>query len=173
MAGEINEMIEIYTSQGIAEPDACTVLRVLAKYPDFFVDHMLVHELGLMPPRRGESPFRDALTTLLAFIIFGCAPLLPYMASVSAAATGLHDARFLRAVLLAAGGLFLLGWMKARRPPRAHGTPARAARRALTGRSARQSKHIQNAWLAHGLRVAGSGTLAGLVALWIGASLQA
>ena len=47
--GEIQEMLHIYTSYGISEDDAKKVAETLAKYPDFWVDHMLLHEIGILP----------------------------------------------------------------------------------------------------------------------------
>ena len=48
--GEIQEMIHIYTDYGISEEDAENVARTLSKYPDFWIDHMLLHEIGILPP---------------------------------------------------------------------------------------------------------------------------
>lgn len=46
MEGEKHEMIELYMKSGITEEDATLVIETLSKYRDFFVDHMLVVELG-------------------------------------------------------------------------------------------------------------------------------
>jgi vacuolar iron transporter family protein len=43
-------MIEIYTKKGMTLEDARTVVMTMSKYPDIFVDTMMVEELGLMPP---------------------------------------------------------------------------------------------------------------------------
>ena len=48
--GEIQEMIHIYTEYGISEEDAETVAKTLSKYPDFWIDHMLLHEIWILPP---------------------------------------------------------------------------------------------------------------------------
>ncbi|MCP4099743.1 MAG: hypothetical protein GY748_26305, partial [Planctomycetaceae bacterium] len=38
--GEIQEMIQIYTEKGIKQSDAEKMLRKMAKYPEFFINHM-------------------------------------------------------------------------------------------------------------------------------------
>ena len=40
--GEVQEMIDIYREKGVARKDAETILRTMAKYPRFFIDHMMV-----------------------------------------------------------------------------------------------------------------------------------
>ena len=35
--------------KGMSEEDATTIIGTMVKYKEFFVDHMLVMELGLMP----------------------------------------------------------------------------------------------------------------------------
>ena len=42
-------MVEIYMERGLSEEDATTIINTMAKYKEFFVDHMMVMELGLMP----------------------------------------------------------------------------------------------------------------------------
>lgn len=47
--GEVEEMYWIYKSHGFSDLDAKTVADTLSKYRDFWVDHMLVHEVGVFP----------------------------------------------------------------------------------------------------------------------------
>ena len=47
--GEIQEMLHIYTEYGLSETDALAVAKTLAKYPEFWIDHMLLHEIGIVP----------------------------------------------------------------------------------------------------------------------------
>ncbi len=47
--GEIQEMVCIYNNYGISDKDAEIVARTLSKYKDFWVDHMLLHEIGILP----------------------------------------------------------------------------------------------------------------------------
>src|SRR5210317_1015118 len=49
--GEIQEMIDIFRVKGGMEhEDAKLVIETLARYPDFFVDIMMAHELELQVP---------------------------------------------------------------------------------------------------------------------------
>lgn len=58
-AGEIEEMVEIYMGKGISREDAEIILNTMAKYPDFFVDHMLIQELDIKPVEEGDSPVKN------------------------------------------------------------------------------------------------------------------
>ena len=48
LQGEIKEMVDLYVEKGISQPDAENIISTMSKYPEFFVDHMMVQELGLM-----------------------------------------------------------------------------------------------------------------------------
>ena len=48
--GEIQEMIDIYTSNGMSPEDAKLCIETMAKYDDFFVDVMMMQELELQVP---------------------------------------------------------------------------------------------------------------------------
>jgi VIT1/CCC1 family predicted Fe2+/Mn2+ transporter len=45
--GEVSEMIEIFEEKGLTNADAKVVVETMAKYKDFFVDVMMMHELDL------------------------------------------------------------------------------------------------------------------------------
>ncbi len=78
--GEINEMVELYTQKHkIHELDANNILRAMAKYKDFFVDHMMVIELGLLPPDEKSNAIQKGIVTFFSFLIFGIIPLLTYV----------------------------------------------------------------------------------------------
>ena len=49
-AGEKREMVELYMKRGMTEADAESVIHVIGKYNEFFLEVMMVEELGLMPP---------------------------------------------------------------------------------------------------------------------------
>ena len=53
--GEIDEMIEIYKANGVEDNDAHTVANILSKYHDFWIEHMLLHELRLIPVDQDAS----------------------------------------------------------------------------------------------------------------------
>ncbi|KAK3278055.1 hypothetical protein CYMTET_13975 [Cymbomonas tetramitiformis] len=79
MEGEKREMIEKYMEYGFTKEHATEVIEICANYPDFFLDNMLVHELGLMPPDDNDSPWKNGVVTFLAFCLFGFVPLTAYI----------------------------------------------------------------------------------------------
>jgi hypothetical protein len=54
--GEKREMVELYIKRGMTETDAENVIEIMSKYKNFFLDVMMVEELGLMPPDEDDSP---------------------------------------------------------------------------------------------------------------------
>lgn len=74
--GEIKEMVDLYMEKGFSEEEAEHILRIMAKHRDFFIDHMMVEELGLMSPDEDESPMKNGLVMFLSFLTFGIIPLL-------------------------------------------------------------------------------------------------
>jgi len=57
--GERREMVEIYTNKGgMSPPDATLVIDTLLRYPRFFIDNMVVWELGLLPLTKDFSVLR-------------------------------------------------------------------------------------------------------------------
>lgn len=77
--GEITEMIELYVNKhNIERDDANTIIRTMAKYKDFFVDHMMVIELDLMPPDEQSMAIKNGLVTFTSFLFFGVIPILFY-----------------------------------------------------------------------------------------------
>lgn len=77
--GEVKEMVDLYVEKGIAVEDAENIINTMAKYPKFFVDHMMVQELGLMPPDDEDSPLKGSIVIFVSFLIFGLVPLLAYV----------------------------------------------------------------------------------------------
>ena len=80
LQGEVKEMVELYVEKGISKPDAETIIGTMAKYPDFFVDHMMVEELGLISPDEDENPLKGSIVIFVSFLVFGLVPLLSYVA---------------------------------------------------------------------------------------------
>ena len=50
--GEIEEMVKIYEERGMSTDDAELIVNLMADHPDFFVDIMMVEELGMQVPGR-------------------------------------------------------------------------------------------------------------------------
>jgi len=52
-------MVDIYTNKGgMSPPDATLVIDTLLRYPRFFIDNMVVWELGLLPLTKDFSVLR-------------------------------------------------------------------------------------------------------------------
>ena len=75
--GEIQEMLHIYTEYGLSETDALTVAKTLAKYPEFWVDHMLLHEIGIAPNKRETDDDGSIYTIMLPHLSFFVSFLVP------------------------------------------------------------------------------------------------
>lgn len=110
--GEVNEMVEIYIEKGFSKEDAETIIKTMAKNTDFFVSHMLVQELGIMPPDDDDSPLKSGLITFCSFIVFGFIPLLAFLIMNSTDAE--FAAQFGTACALTAATLIALGVVKAK-----------------------------------------------------------
>jgi vacuolar iron transporter family protein len=79
--GEKKEMVELYESKGIAKKDATSMVEIMSKYKEAWVDLMMVEELGIMQSK--ESPVKNAVVTFLSFCIFGFVPLLAYVLALN------------------------------------------------------------------------------------------
>ena len=113
--GEVQEMIQIYVKKGMSQIDAELILRTMVKYQDFFIDHMMIQELELQPPSGNEQPAKGGCVTLLSFMVFGCIPLISYVAfSEIDYDEGTTDPKFIISILLTAITLFCLGIFKAK-----------------------------------------------------------
>lgn len=111
---EINEMVELYKAKGFSEEEAKKVLEIMARNKDFFVDHMLVQELGVMAPETdGPSPLKQGAVMFGAFIGFGLVPLISYIILSTVKFSGFNPL-FLIACILTGCALFLLGVLKSK-----------------------------------------------------------
>jgi len=147
MKGEIEEMIDLYIAKGVSETDARIIINTLAKYPEAFLDHMMVEELGLLPPEadQGFSPAKAGMVTMASFMAFGSVPLLPYLIALI---PGLHmsaKAQLWASVVATIFTLFMLG--------------------AFKGKTVEIKK---SAWWRSGLLMAFNGTMAAVVGYAIG-----
>jgi len=110
--GEVKEMIDLYKEQGFSEEDASQVMAIMKGNRKFFIDHMMVQELGLMPAGEDDSPLKQGAVMFCAFFLFGLVPLLSYIAL--SAAKDESDFLFGIACGLTAIALFALGAIKSR-----------------------------------------------------------
>jgi VIT1/CCC1 family predicted Fe2+/Mn2+ transporter len=110
--GEKREMVELYMKRGMSKEDAESVIEVMSKYKNFFLDVMMVEELGLMPPDDDDSPAKNGLVTFVSFVLFGFIPLLPYV--LGGATKASDGANFAAACVLTAATMLALGAAKAK-----------------------------------------------------------
>lgn len=106
--GEKQELVELYISKGMSEEDAKTVTEIISKNKDTWVDIMMVEELGIIEEE--DSPLKNAIVTLLSFIIFGFIPVLTYVLSKFIPNIQLNT--FMLSTLLTSLTLFTLGALK-------------------------------------------------------------
>ena len=104
------ELEELYIDKGMSERDAKTVVGIIAKNKDVWVDIMMVEELGII--ESDESPLKNAIATFSSFSIFGFIPLLAHV--LSQFIPILQQNTFLFATLLTGITLFALGALKVR-----------------------------------------------------------
>eukprot|EP00929_Paragymnodinium_shiwhaense_P058612 TRINITY_DN29361_c0_g1_i1.p1 TRINITY_DN29361_c0_g1~~TRINITY_DN29361_c0_g1_i1.p1 ORF type:complete len:300 (-),score=73.09 TRINITY_DN29361_c0_g1_i1:115-960(-) len=112
--GEINEMIDIYKEKGLTHEDATLVANTLSKYEDFWVEHMMLTEIGMMPPEGGPGQaMLQGVIMFMSFLFMGALPLVAYVLGMIL----IHDETPANAMVItcgaSVGSLFLLGVMKA------------------------------------------------------------
>jgi DNA damage-binding protein 1 len=76
---QIKEMKELYMEEGVSAADATLILTTMAKYKTFFVNHMMVMELGMKAPDEGDNPWMNGAITFTSFVGFGSVPLISYL----------------------------------------------------------------------------------------------
>lgn len=81
---EKNEMYNIYTTRyGFSDEDAKSLVNLTFKNKRFFLEHMMVEELGLIANGDDKSsPVKRALIMFLSFMIFGIIPLVGFSLSI-------------------------------------------------------------------------------------------
>lgn len=100
--GEYREVREIFARKGFHGATLNRIVEVITQNRDVWIDTMLEEELNLQ--RVAASPWRAALVTFIAFVIFGSIPLIPFFLPM-------FPARhlFLTSAGLSAGAFALLG----------------------------------------------------------------
>lgn len=109
--GEVKEMVEIYQEKGIPEEDAQSIVEIMSKHRDAFIDIMMVEELGIL--QSDDSPVKNGIITFLSFVIFGFIPLFSYVvAAVLPFIEITPSVSFAMAIVLTGATLFGLGAAK-------------------------------------------------------------
>lgn len=75
--GERAELYEIYLKRGYSEEDALRLTEIQTRERERWIEAMMIDELGMLKDER--NPLRNALATLVAFIVAGSVPLLIYL----------------------------------------------------------------------------------------------
>ncbi len=70
-------MKEIYLKKGLKEDEATTLVNILEKNPNYWVDVMMVEELGIL--HSDDDPVKNAIVTFISFVLFGFMPVSPYL----------------------------------------------------------------------------------------------
>lgn len=145
---EKTEMRDIYTDRyGFTEEDARLMVDVSFKYQKFFIQHMMVEELGLMSSDEGTTPIRRGLVMFVSFSVFGLVPLAGFVGWVVMMGHNVSNAAAMSvACVMSLVTLFILGDFKGR----------------LVGQNA----------VTSGILMAFNGVAAGLIAYGIGSFLQ-
>merc|ERR1719473_748151 len=119
--GEVKEMAALYMEKGVSKPDALTMLTLMAKYKDLFVEHMMVMEHDMMPPDDSDrwAPLKQGFVCFLAFVIFGLVPLVGFLVVYAVEPSAASSESDLGRVLGIAYGLtvvtlFVMGVTKAK-----------------------------------------------------------
>lgn len=106
--GEKHELMELYMNKGMSEEDAKTVVDIISKNKEAWVDIMMVEELGII--HEEDSPLKNALITFVSFITFGFIPVVTYV--VSRFIPSLPVNTFALSAVLTSLTLFTLGALK-------------------------------------------------------------
>lgn len=79
--GEIEEMIDHLVSRGFEKGDATEIIQIIGQkqHKDFFVDFMMIEELGLEIPDDPRGPMKEGLVTFGSFLAFGSVPMWVYV----------------------------------------------------------------------------------------------
>lgn len=110
--GEKKEMIDLYKKNyGFSDAHAQRVVELFSK-SDLLLKHMMVEELGMLPPEEQSEPFKNGMVTLLSFIVFGSVPLWCYL-FFWAGNWQNYNGKFSVACVATALTMFLLGLFKA------------------------------------------------------------
>jgi len=106
---EKHEMKEIYQRRGLTAEQAAEVVELMLENREVFLDRMMVDELGLLPAEDPKTAAKNAAVTFAAFLFFGGAPLIPYLANAHYSLPGGFDDVFIESLVCFVVALFALG----------------------------------------------------------------
>ena len=103
--GEREEIRQIFSAKGFESEILENIVEVITRNRDLWVDTMIKEELGLQSD--GPQPFLAALATLIAFILIGSIPLMPFLI------TSIDPSEsFMVSVLVTGVVFFMIGMVK-------------------------------------------------------------
>jgi predicted membrane protein (TIGR00267 family) len=113
---EMQELVELFTKDGLDKTDAQMVARVISKHPDAMLTAMAQKELGFA--EAGGRPFLDGVVIAIAFLLGAAIPILPWFAAPVSTIMSIGpfapSAALLMSVAATAVALFLIGLGKGR-----------------------------------------------------------
>lgn len=106
--------MQLLEKKGFAPEDARDIIAIVSKpeHRDFFVDYMMIEELGLEIPDDPWGPLKDGTVTLISFMVFGSIPMWVYLI-LWAAKYENHGGIFGVACAATVITLFCLGYVRA------------------------------------------------------------
>jgi VIT1/CCC1 family predicted Fe2+/Mn2+ transporter len=111
--GEREEVRQLFARKGFSGDTLDRIVDVITADRKLWVDTMVREELGLQLER--PAPLRSGLATLIAFILVGFVPLIPFLFPLVAA-----EHRFFASAAATAVAFFLVGTLKGRALGRGH-----------------------------------------------------
>ena len=106
-AHETEEIKQILSKKGYSGEDLETMVRLITKNEQYWIDFMMHEELGIVP-HGSIKPVKSAIVTFSAFVIAGFLPIAPYLFFLKNGG----DA-FLWSIAATAIALFLVGSSRA------------------------------------------------------------
>ncbi|MBI5466177.1 MAG: VIT1/CCC1 transporter family protein [Candidatus Kerfeldbacteria bacterium] len=101
---ERQEIRELYAAKGFVGADLERAVSIITSNRKVWVDEMMAGELKIVGEGEGH-PLKNALATLIAFVLAGAVPLVPYVAGFSGLAAFGWAAVAAAVVLFAVGSL--------------------------------------------------------------------
>lgn len=103
--GEIEQTLTILMNKGFTQEDAQALVKLYSKNKTYWLEFMMEKELALPNPANDHAGLM-ALSTFVAFIIFGLIPLLPYVLFRD------NQSVFFYSIAATFGALTLLGFFR-------------------------------------------------------------
>mmetsp|Transcript_149081 Transcript_149081/g.387678 ORF Transcript_149081/g.387678 Transcript_149081/m.387678 type:complete len:339 (+) Transcript_149081:51-1067(+) len=77
---ELRGMCETYMQKGCSREDASTIMSIMMKYRELFVDHKMVLQHGVLPQDGGQwEAIKQGAVCFVSFIVFGLVPVAGFV----------------------------------------------------------------------------------------------